>query len=146
MNRADRRLCGNSLTNAPKWVGTAGVNWEFGHAGDLSYFVNASLRYESDRRTTTQWRLSSEPTADTYNIINPFDVQKSNVKVNLRAGIRSAENVSFELWAQNLFNEHTRHVTFNIPLRGTSAGPVRASRGAFMDAPRTYGGTIRVSW
>lgn len=131
-------LCGQDLTNAPEHVVVLAVDYDrpLGATG-LNGFVNGSLRWEDDRRTSTQAvEISTgEPL--------PFDVQDDNAKVNLRLGIERQDGLwSAELWASNLFDVQTRNVTFNTPLRGIGAFGT-GSRGVFFDAPRTYGLTLR---
>jgi outer membrane receptor protein involved in Fe transport len=145
------RLCGNDLTNAPNWVGNVGVSWDDELPwGGLSYFINTSIRIESDRRTSTQWRNCSAGCALQTLFID--DIQQNNEKVNARIGISGSEGRwTFELFANNLFDKITKNVTFNTPLRGAfGASPVpgapnnNLSRGVFVEAPRTYGATLRV--
>ena len=124
-------LCGNSLTNAPDTVGIIGANYEGEFGSNMTFFLNGSLRYESDRRTSTQ----------AQNIVTgvdvPFDVQDANTKINLRAGIGNDEHGwGLEAWATNITNEITRGVTFNTTLRS-------GSRSAFIQDPRFYGVTAR---
>jgi outer membrane receptor protein involved in Fe transport len=120
-------LCGAQFTNAPKHVVTAGAGWD-GYIGqDLIYFLSGNLRWEDDRRTSTQPGL-------------PLDWQEANTKVHLRAGLGSSNgNWMLELWSDNAFDKQTKNVTFNVPLRAGST-----ARGSFLEAPRTYGATLRV--
>ena len=141
-----RSLCGNLLTNSPKYSGVVGLNWEDDLPwGELSYFLNTSMRLESQRRTSTQWRNpGSLDTVGTVPLID--DWEENNEKVNARIGISGAEGRwTFELWATNLFDKTTKNVTFNTPLRGGTA-PVSTSRGSVVEAPRLYGATIRVQY
>ena len=132
-------LCGNDLTNAPDFVGIWGATWEDGFQAfnqDLTYFGNVNVRYESDRRTSTQALIVGTDTP------NPLDIQASNTKVNLRAGFGSSDGLwQIEGFVTNLTDEQTRSITFNIPLRQGAN-----SRGAFIDAPRTYGVTLRTQF
>ena len=127
-------LCGADLTNAPQFVGIWGATWEddfnaFGQ--DMNYFGNVNVRYETDRRTSTQ------PTVLGTDTPLPFDIQEANTKVNLRVGFGRADGLwQIEGWARNITDEQTRNVTFNLPLR-------TGSRGAFIQEPRTYGVTLR---
>lgn len=124
-------LCGNTLTNAPKTVGILGATYDGSLGGDYTFFLNGSLRYESDRRTSTQ-----AFTPGTTNAV-PFDIQEANTKINLRAGIgNDAHGWGLEAWATNITNEITRGVTFNTTLRS-------GSRSAFVQDPRFYGVTAR---
>lgn len=127
-------LCGNSLTNAPDAVGILGANYEGRLTDNLNYFLNASMRYESDRRTSTQAVVLATQAP------NPYDIQPSNTKINARIGLTDADDsYAFELWATNLTNERTRGVTFNTVFR---AGNV-TSRSAFIQEPRMFGATVR---
>jgi len=134
-----QRLCGGQLTNAPEWVTVAGFSYEGIIGNNLAYFVTSNARWEDDRRTSTQFRTGLEPGAP----LLIRDIQEDNIKVNLRVGIGSLdERWQLELWGNNIFDEQTRNVTANTPLRGTDAFGT-ASRIAFVEAPRTYGLTFR---
>lgn len=123
-------LCGNTLTNAPKFVGLIGANYNGSINENLGYFLNFQARQESARRTSTQAVILASGAP------NPFDIQRANSKVNLRAGITTEDDWSLEAWATNVTNNITRGVTFNTVLRGTS-------RSAFVQEPRMYGITAR---
>ncbi len=140
-------LCGNSLTNAPKWVGIMGATYDRDLGSSLKFFVNAQLRMESDRRTSTQASLvpnaaqitaaGSVQAAAAATALNPFDIQDSNIKINMRAGIGDINDAwGIEAWVTNLTNEITRGVTFNTVLRS-------GSRSAFVQEPRMFGLTLR---
>lgn len=124
-------LCGNDLTNAPGTVAILGANYEGSLSDNLNYFMNAQMRHEGDRRTSTQAVVLSTG-AD-----NPYDIQEANTKINARIGVTDADDsYAFELWATNLTNERTRGVTFNTVFRS-------GSRSAFIQEPRMYGATVR---
>lgn len=127
-------LCGEQLTNAPEFVGIWGATWEDGFTAfgtDMTYFGNVNVRFETDRRTSTQ---ATQLTSDTP---LAFDIQEANTKVNLRFGIGRADGLwSIEGWARNVGDVQTRNVTFNLPLR-------TGTRGAFIQEPRTFGVTVR---
>jgi len=124
-------LCGNTLTNAPKTVGIIGATYDGDLGNDFTFFLNGSLRYEGDRRTSTQ---AFSPTTGAA---VPFDVQEANTKINLRAGIGNEDGGwGLEAWATNITNEITRGVTFNTTLRS-------GSRSTFVQDPRFYGMTVR---
>ena len=137
-----QNLCGNDLTNAPDFVGIWGATWEdqfsaFGQ--DLNYFGNVNVRYSSERRTSTQANFILG--GETTDIPLPFDFQDSFTKVNLRIGLGSEDGLwQIEGFVNNLTDEITRQVTFNLPLRG---GGTAVTRGAFIEAPRTYGVVLR---
>ena len=140
-------LCGFELTNAPNFVGIWSATWEdslLAFNQNLVYFGNVNVRYETDRRTSTQALDVDGPALangfiPTTQGLNPLDIQESNTKVNLRAGIGSEDGRwQIEGWVTNVTDEQTRSITFNIPLRGDVN-----SRGAFIEEPRTYGVTLR---
>jgi len=133
-----QNLCGFELTNAPKTVGLLGATYTGDLSASMNFFLNGQMRYEGDRRTSTQGRLvpGTQEALGTTDL-NPLDVQESTVKINLRAGIGNDDSGwGLEAWATNLTNEVTRGVTFNTVLRGTS-------RSAFVQEPRMYGVTAR---
>lgn len=133
-----QNLCGSPLTNAPKYVAIGGATYR-GDIGDsLKFFVNAQIRAESDRRTSTQPRTPPTTAAALGNTpLLPFDIQDGNIKINMRAGIGDIDDAwGIEAWVTNLTNEITRGVTFNTTLRS-------GSRSAFPQAPRMYGLTLR---
>ena len=123
---ATSTLCGNDLTNSPDNVVTAGLSYQ-GYWQNFQYFFNSNYRWEDDRRTSTQPNL-------------PQDWQQSNYKLNLRVGFGSESGTwTVELWGNNVTDEQTKNVTFNTPLRP-------GSRGTFLEAPRTYGVTLRTEF
>lgn len=140
-------LCGNSLTNAPKWVGIMGATYDRDIGDSLKFFINGQLRMESDRRTSTQAIVvpnaaaitaagSVQAAVDAAALV-PFDVQDGNIKINMRAGLGDIDDAwGIEAWVTNLTNEVTRGVTFNTVLRS-------GSRSAFIQAPRMFGLTLR---
>ena len=118
-------LCGAPLTNAPENVVTGSLNWNDTIERKFFYFASAHARYEDARRTSTQPNLA-------------FDIQEANTKLHLRVGFGSYSNSwTVELWGDNVTDERTRNVTFNTPLRV-------GSRAVFLEAPRTYGVTLRL--
>jgi len=140
-------LCGNSLTNAPSWVGILGATYDRDIGSSMKFFVNGQIRMESDRRTSTQATAvpsaaqiaaagSVQAAVDAAPLV-PFDVQDGNIKINMRAGIGEIDDAwGIEAWVTNLTNENTRGVTFNTVLR-------TGSRSAFVQDPRVYGLTLR---
>ena len=124
-------LCGNDLTNAPGTVAILGANYEGNLTDNLDFFVNAQMRHEGDRRTSTQAVVLSTQE------LNPYDIQEANTKVNARIGVTDTDDsYAFELGATNLTNERTRGVTFNTVFRS-------GSRSAYIQEPRMYGATVR---
>ncbi|MEE4201739.1 TonB-dependent receptor [Erythrobacter sp.] len=134
-------LCGADLTNAPAFVGNLGLIYE-NEITSSGWVMTASanMRYESDRRTSTQ---PSEIGA-AFTTPLPFDVQNGNARINARLGFTTPDEAfTFEVWGNNLTDYIARNVTFNTPLRGTAN--VR-SRGAYIEDPRTYGVTVRTKF
>ena len=134
-------MCGESLTNAPEFTVITGATYTNNLGSNLKYFLNGQVKLESDSRTSTQaTELPATPALVGTTPPLGFDIQDSNVKVNLRAGISTAnDGVGIELWAQNLFDEPTRGVTFNTTLRS-------GSRSTFILEPRTLGVTVRAKF
>ena len=135
-------LCGFQLTNSARFSAVVGTVYEGQIPGtELGYFVAANYRWESGRRTSTQPIAGLEGARN-----NPTDVQPSNGKADLRIGVTGVDNKwAVELWGTNIFDKQTKFVTFNVPLRGTGALNTQ-SRGAFLEAPRTYGVTVRIRY
>lgn len=130
-------LCGNTLTNAPQIVAIMGANYERDLSDYLTGFITAQARIESDRRTSTQ---AVNPADLASRILVPFDIQDSNTKINMRAGIGAADKSwTLEVWGNNITDQVTRGVTFNTVLRG-------GSRSAFPQEPATYGVTLRTEF
>jgi len=145
-------LCGNDLTNAAEITAIAGALYETELSDTLEFFAAGQVRMVSDERTSTQAIVppaQGATVAETQAAIDASplivaDVQDANIKINLRAGIRTFdERISLEFYVLNLTNEITRGVTFNNVLRGTGAINARSS---FTLEPRTYGATIRTKF
>jgi iron complex outermembrane recepter protein len=133
-------LCGQPLTNAPKFSGVAGITYDGPlNASGWGLLANVNVNYSDKRRTSTTPTETAAPFAPL-----PFDYQEHFFKVNARLGF-SAPNDRFavEVWGVNLSNEITRGITANTPLRG---GAGQRSRIAFLDEPRTYGVTVRTKF
>lgn len=135
-------LCGQTLTNAPKFTSVFGLTYDGPlDSSGWQLLANVNVSYSDKRRTSTQAveRLSSGAIVPL-----PFDYQGSYFKMNARLGVTTPdERFAFELWSTNLNNEITRGITSNTPLRG--AGGAR-SRVAFVEEPRMYGMTVRTKF
>lgn len=129
------RLCGQDLTNAPKFTGVAGLTYDGPlNSSGWGLLVSGSVNY-SDSRTTRTIDL------DTNNLPVPLARQQSYFKMNARIGLTTPdERFTFELWGTNLSNEITRGITANTPLRG---GAGTRSLIGFVEEPRMYGLTVR---
>lgn len=129
------RLCGQDLTNAPKFTGVAGLTYDGPlNSSGWGLLVSGSVNY-SDSRTTRTIDL------DTDNLPIPLARQQSYFKMNARIGLTTPdERFTFELWGTNLSNEITRGITANTPLRG---GAGTRSLIGFVEEPRMYGLTVR---
>lgn len=133
-------LCGQPLTNAPKWSGVAGITYD-GPVGGSGWglLANVNVAYSGSRRTSTTPTETTAPFAPL-----PFDYQEDYFKVNARLGFTTPdERFTFEVWGVNLSDEITRGITANTPLRG---GAGERSRIAFLEEPRTYGVTVRTKF
>ena len=133
-----RALCGQDLTNAPKFTGVAGITYdnEITDSG-WKMLANFNINYSSSRRTATS-------ALDTNGLPNPLDIQPAFFKMNARLGFTTPDDrFSFEFWGTNLNNEITRGITANTPLRG---GAGTRSRIAFVEEPRMYGITLRAKY
>lgn len=152
-------LCGQSLTNAPKWVVITGFDWRKDIGSNIFFALNGSVRLESDRRTSTQALQPVAAGTGTEGpglslIRAPFDIQDGNVKANLRATIGGQDDGwAIDFWGSNIFNVQTVGVAANTPLRGIptlpgpfNAGGIGLSRVAFPQEPRTYGVTLRTKF
>ncbi len=131
-------LCGETLTNAAQITAITGATYSNTIGDNLKFFLNGQVKLESDSRTSTQATALPTTAAGVGTTAKlPFDIQDGNVKVNLRAGLSTAnDSIGIELWAQNVFDEPTRGVTFNTTLR-------TGSHSAFILEPRTIGVTLR---
>jgi outer membrane receptor protein involved in Fe transport len=132
------RLCGQDLTNAPKFAGVVGVTYD-GPLNDSgwSILVNGNVNYSDSRTTRTI-------DTDTNGLPVPFARQENYYKINARIGLTTPdERYTFELWGTNLNNEITRGITANTPLRG---GAGTRSLIGFVEEPRMYGLTVRAKF
>ena len=141
-----RTLCGQQLTNAPKWSGVAGVTYDGPLASSgWGLLANVSVNYSGKRRTSTTPAESANPA-----LLLPLDWQEDYFKINARLGFRTPDDrFTFEVWGTNLSNEITRGITANTPLRGGLANKntvAMRSRIAFIEEPRTYGVTVRTKF
>ncbi|WOE76073.1 TonB-dependent receptor [Alterisphingorhabdus coralli] len=142
-------LCGFPLVNAPQFTGIFGMTYDgpISSGTEWTMLANFTMRYESSRRTSTN---PIDPglfdPADPMNpaALIPFDVQEANIRANARLGFTSPnERYTIEFWGTNIFDERTRGITFNTPLRG---GTGDRSRGAFIEDPAFYGVTVRTKF
>ncbi len=131
-------LCGFRLTNASLWSSTLSALYEYDIPNtELTAFISGNARIETERRTSTQ------AIELTTGVPLPGDIQPGNVKINMRVGLGDADGRwAIELFANNILDEQTQNVTFNVPLRGVGSLGTQA-RGSFIEEPRFYGVTIR---
>ncbi len=137
------RLCGQDLTNAPKFTGVAGLTYDGPlNSSGWGLLVSGSINY-SDSRTTRTIDL------DTNGAPVPLARQENYFKMNARIGLTTPdERFTFEVWGTNLSNEITRGITANTPLRGGGGTaspftPATRSLIGFIEEPRMYGLTVR---
>jgi outer membrane receptor protein involved in Fe transport len=132
------RLCGQDLTNAPKFAGVFGMTYD-GPLNDSGWnlLVNGNVNYSDSRTTRTIDK-------DTNGLPVPLAHQENYFKINARIGLTTPdERYTFELWGTNLTNEITRGITANTPLRG---GAGTRSLIGFVEEPRMYGVTVRAKF
>ena len=132
------RLCGQDLTNAPKFAGVVGMTYD-GPLNDSgwSLLVNGNMNYSDSRTTRTI-------DTDTNGLPVPLARQENYFKMNARIGLTTPDDrYTFELWGTNLTNEITRGITANTPLRG---GAGTRSLIGFVEEPRMYGMTVRAKF
>lgn len=136
-------LCGQDLTNAPRWAGVAGVTYDGPLASTgWGLVANANVSYSGRRRTATQ-ALDVSSAGVISDAL--FDWQEEYAKVNARIGFTDpSDHYTIEFWGTNLTNQITRGITSNTPLRGP--GGAGRSRVAFVQEPRMYGVTVRVKY
>lgn len=135
-------LCGQQLTNSPKFSGIFGITYDGPlNSSGWGLVTNFNINYSDRRRTSTQ---HLERTAAGAIVELPFDYQDAFFKMNARLGLTTPDGrYTFEVWGTNLSNEITRGVTANTPLRG---GAGTRSRIAFVEEPRMYGITVRAKF
>ena len=132
------RLCGQDLTNAPKFAGVVGMTYD-GPLNDSGWnlLVNGNVNYSDSRTTRTI-------DTDTNGLPVPLAQQENYFKMNARIGLTTPdERYTFELWGTNLTNEITRGITANTPLRGAAGD---RSLIGFVEEPRMYGMTVRAKF
>ena len=132
------RLCGQDLTNAPRFAGVVGMTYD-GPLNDSgwSILVNGNVNYSDSRTTRTI-------DTDTNGLPVPLAQQENYFKMNARIGLTTPDDrYTFELWGTNLNNEITRGITANTPLRG---GAGTRSLIGFVEEPRMYGMTVRAKF
>ena len=132
------RLCGQDLTNAPRFAGVVGMTYN-GPLNDSGWnlLVNGNVNYSDSRTTRTI-------DTDTNGLPVPLAQQENYFKMNARIGLTTPDDrYTFELWGTNLTNEITRGITANTPLRG---GAGTRSLIGFVEEPRMYGLTVRAKF
>ena len=132
------RLCGQDLTNAPKFAGVVGMTYD-GPLNDSGWnlLVNGNVNYSDSRTTRTI-------DTDTNGLPVPLAQQENYFKMNARIGLTTPdERYTFELWGTNRTNEITRGITANTPLRGAAGD---RSLIGFVEEPRMYGMTVRAKF
>lgn len=121
----DKNLSGHALYNAPRWTGTAGL--EYGHAltRGLEGYGAIDYSYRGHYWGTLEHGEGSE--IDGYGL------------TNLRLGLRSESGRwDVALWARNLLDKD--YVAGNYALYGVG------DYGAYAGDPRTYGLTLRANF
>ena len=113
---------GNQLISAPKWSGTASVDYQGAITDELDGFIHADSSFRS-----RQWYSAFNGLAG-YNNIG----QGAYALVNGRLGVQSDKGYQIALWAKNLLNK--RFVSYAINIQSAYGMDY------LMDGPpRTYG-------
>lgn len=120
-----RRLPGNQVSNAPRWVATGSVSWTPQINQDLSALVYLNARWSDDYHTGSA--------------LQGQQLQESFTVVNGRVGLIDDKNKwSVELWANNLFDTEYAQVIFSTAFVN--------SQSAYLADPRTFGLTLTKSF
>lgn len=138
------QLPGRGVSNAAKYVATAGISWTppIGGSG-MTALVYLDTRLQSD--TNTGSNLDIEKEQDAFAVFNG------------RIGLFGRDRRwGIELWGQNLFNKQYYQIGADMPLQGSGsfravAAPVASGHPGtanklfvgFPGEPRTYGVTLR---
>lgn len=118
------RLPGNTLPYAAKWNVTGGFTSRQPVTDGLDLLSSASVKWTSAYNTGSN--------------LDPLKEQRPFALVNARLGLTPTSDAwTVEIWAQNLTNSDYYQVVVDQPLQS-------GTYGAFLGAPRTYGGTMRV--
>ena len=119
-------LAGKRLTNAPQWIATGAVKYEWDWTSDFRSWVNLDYRFNSEMNTGSD--------------LDPLKRQASFAVWGLRLGFGDPDDRwSFEFWGKNIFERDYIQVAFDAPLQTGSIN-------AFMGDPRTWGLTARMSF
>lgn len=137
------QLPGNGVSNAAKYVATAGISWTPEISDTMTGLIYFDTRMQSDTNTGSD--LDLEKVQDGFAVFNG------------RLGVYGPERRwGVELWGQNLFNKKYFMIGADMPLQG--AGTYRAVAApatsglagtanqlfiAFPGEPRTFGITLR---
>lgn len=138
------QLPGRGVSNAPRYVATAGISWTppIGGSG-MSALVYLDTRLQSDTNTGSD--LDVEKIQDGFAVFNG------------RLGLYGPDRRwGVELWGQNLFNKKYYQIGADMPLQGGGTFRAVAAPAAsglsgtanqlfvgFPGEPRTYGVTLR---
>ena len=112
-----RRLCGQTLTNAPKFTAVTGITYDGPlNSSGIGLLASFNANYSGSRRTGT---VPLDLLANGTTVPFPFDIQEAYIKMNARLGLNFNDgNYGVELWVNNITDEITRGITANTPLRG----------------------------
>ena len=140
LDPALRKLPGQALSNAPKYVATTSLTFtpDIGDSGLTGLFY-------VDGRMSSDYNTGSD--------LFPQKAQDGFATFNARVGLRGEDEAwSVEFWGQNIFQKKYSQVAFNTPFQaGTTSAPFvdpqypggRQLISQFLAEPRTYGITLR---
>ncbi len=119
-------LPGSRLSLAPLWSASVGATYSQPIGNSLLARAAVDAKYSSDYNTGSD--------------LNPVKLQKAYTIVNARVSIGPLdEKLAFELFAQNLFDQHYIQVAFDATAQTRSYD-------AFLGSPRVFGGTVRAKF
>ena len=120
----DKDLSGKTLYNAPRWTGTAGLEYIHGSAGGRELVLAWDYSLRSSYYGTVERGRATR--------IESYDLS------NARIGLRGRRLWDVSVWVRNVFDEdYTASV---YPLYGVG------DYGAFAGDARTYGATLRLNF
>ncbi|MDB5971062.1 MAG: hypothetical protein JWQ90_3512 [Hydrocarboniphaga sp.] len=116
-------LRGEQLTNAPRWTGQLGANYERPLSwADTRLLGNVVARYQSKLNTGSD--------------LDPSKEQGAYTLVNARLGLRFVSGYEASLWGANLLDEYYRQIVFNSVAQ-------TGSYNGYVGLPRTWGVEVK---
>jgi iron complex outermembrane recepter protein len=118
-------LDGRDTPRAPRWAANIGLDYRRPIAGDRSLFVRVGAAYRDSHYVDAD--VATESKADSY------------VVADASVGLTGRHRWEALLWCSNCGNKDYRTVYFNSTFQP-------GSYSSYLNAPRQYGVTFRISW